>query len=644
MKKTVINLLRTAATKYKNDPYTTEKNEQGWVSKTYSQMDEDTSYVAAALMENGFSKNDKISILSEGRTNWVMGELSAFKAGVIVVPLSIKLLPEEALFRVNHSDSRAILVSQVTFEKVAQVFSKFEHPDFKLIYLDDDLSKITTLLEIYSIDAQKDIILFSQLLKQGKEIWAEKKEKVNEFIESIEEEDIATISYTSGTTGNPKGIMLSQYNYYYNSNDAIKWFNLEEKLKTLVILPIDHAFAHTVGIHASLIRGINICFVDARGGAVNLLKNIPINLKEIKPDYLLTVPALTANFMKKIQEGIEAKGAFAKYIFMRGMQTGMQINQDGYRKAGFITKLINYPYYKFADALVFSKVREIFGGKLKFCVGGGAYLDIRQQKFYYTLGIPIYQGYGLTESAPVISTNTGHTHKLGTSGKPLPGLECKVVNDNKECAVNQIGEIIVKGDNVMSGYYKNPSATAETLHGEWLHTGDRGYLDDDGFLYVVGREKALLISQDGEKYSPEEIEEAISNSSNYISQIMLWNDHSRYTAAVITLEEAKIKSLIKSKGYTKAEDVVREIEKSFYHFKKLKEYKRKFQVKWIPSVFTILDEPFTENNKMINSTMKMVRYKIAEIYEDKFNRMFEAGFKSNGEENIETIRKKFNLE
>ena len=263
---------------------------------------------------------------------------------------------------------------------------------------------------------------------------------------------------------------------------------------------------------------------------------------------------------------------------------------------------------------------------MQFCVGGGALLDIKQQKFFYALGVPVYQGYGLTEATPIISANAVHTHKLGTSGPVLPGITCKIVDpDRKELPKGQKGEIAILGDNVMAGYYKNEKASKEVLDNGWLYTGDMGYIEEDDFLMVVGREKALLISEDGEKYSPEEIEEAIVNCSDLINQVMIYNDHKKFTTAIVTLDIPNVKKFVKDRHIADEEVLMKEIKKSFYQFKYEKDYANKFPEKWIPAVFRIVSEPFTEENKMINSTLKMVRYKIIETYQRYINEMYENG-------------------
>ena len=314
--------------------------------------------------------------------------------------------------------------------------------------------------------------------------------------------------------------------------------------RSIVILPVDHCFAHTVALYGALFKALDLYFLDTRGGITSALKNIPINLKEVKPEFLLTVPALTGNFMNKMIEGVKEKGGFIYKIFDNGLKAGCYRNGDGFEKPGIINQIFSYFPYKLASALIFKKLKNIFGGELQYMVGGGALLDIKQQQFYYAIGAPVYQGYGLTEAAPIISANTPFIHKMGSSGGIMPGVTCKIMDDStNETNKGKIGEIVVKGDNVMIGYYKNEEATTKTIIDGWLWTGDLGYLDKDGFLVVTGRNKALLISADGEKYSPESIEEAIINSSELIGQAIIHNNQNKFTSAVITLDPLKVKNL-----------------------------------------------------------------------------------------------------
>ena len=635
-KRTVFEMLNKASIKYADKPYLSQKDDKGWARTSFSEAKLKALQIASALIELGVNYEDKIAILSEAKSDWIISELAILYAGGTSVPLSIKLLPEEVPFRVNHSDSKLFIISENTLEKVISQWDKYENKTLKLIVLDQPSKKISNQCKTYNFD-ENQLIFIDDLYQLGQDKLEQNRQKIKQIENNIKEDDVVTISYTSGTTGNPKGIMLTHLNYYSNSHEAVKTFKIKELISTLIILPTDHSFAHTVGIYTALVKGLSLHFVDARGGGMNALKNIPINLVEANSNFLLTVPALTSNFINKIKEGIKAKGSFIEGIFNRGLRAAIIRNGDGFSKPGMFTQLFTYFNYAIADKLIFQKLRLIWGSKIEFFVGGGALLDIKQQQFYNAIGVPVYQGYGLTEATPIISTNTPFHHKMGTSGKILGNITCKICNENgKELPKGKKGEIVIKGDNVMKGYYKNPKATSEVLKSGWLYTGDLGYIDEDNFLVVVGREKALLISEDGEKYSPEEIEEAIVNSSSLINQAMIYNDHKKYTTALVTLNHQNIIQYIKKENVNSSEKLIQKIKEEILLFNQQVEFKDKFPKKWMPSNFQIIEDEFSEDNKMINSTLKMVRHKITETYQNRLDLMYE---KNSGERSSEINEK-----
>jgi long-chain acyl-CoA synthetase len=230
----------------------------------------------------------------------------------------------------------------------------------------------------------------------------------------------------------------------------------------------------------------------------------------------------------------------------------------------------------------------------------------------------MYQGYGLSEATPIISANSQHEHKLGSSGKPMPRMDIKIVDDDlQEVPTGEKGEIIIRGGNVMKGYWKNPEATAETIVDGWLRTGDMGYIDDDGYLYVLGRTKSLLISDDGEKFSPEGIEESIISTSAIIDQCVLYNNQSPYTTALIVPNAAELKKLKAT-----PEQAAQLIENELNEYLKGGKHEALFPHRWIPSAFTVIEEPFSEQNGLVNSTMKIVKHKVYEVYADRIESLY----------------------
>ena len=349
--------------------------------------------------------------------------------------------------------------------------------------------------------------------------------------QAIRNDDYATITYTSGTTADPKGVVLTHRNYTANVEQSLSRIDIPSHYRTLIILPLDHCFAHVVGFYIMIACGASVATVQIGATPMETLKNIPQNIREVQPHFLLSVPALAKNFRKNIESSIRAKGRFTERLFRLALRTAYVYNQDGYGR-GRGWRILLAPVVGIFDALLFSKVREAFGGCMEFFVGGGALLDTELQRFFYAIGIPMFQGYGLSEATPVISTNSPkhHWHRFGSSGKILIPLDLKILDEEgNEVPRGTKGEIVIRGENVMAGYWKNPEATVETVRDGWLHTGDMGYVSEDEFLYVLGRFKSLLIASDGEKYSPEGMEEAIVDKSPYIDQILIHNNQSPFT-------------------------------------------------------------------------------------------------------------------
>lgn len=646
MKRTVFRMLDEAAVDWANDPYALRKTDQGYLPTTFAQAREKARGFGAWILSRGYAKGDRFAVLGEGSPEWICGEFGLMCGGLISVPLSIKLLSEEIPFRLEHSEAKGILTTHNQFEKVMGALKRLPSADLVLVYLDEDIqwAKETAEKQEFSPDR---IFRFSDCVGEGLALIADKASgaaaSLDRIAQSAQEDDVVTISYTSGTTGNPKGIMLTQLNYWSNCHDAVALFDDPIHFRTLLVLPVDHSFAHTVGLYTALVCGIALYFVDSRGGGIATLRNIPINLKEANPTFLFTVPSLSGNFMKKIIAGIEEKGGILEKIFKAGIGAGIRWNGNGYQKTSFLTKAGAFLPYHLAKLLMFRKIiRMVFGESIKFCVGGGALLDVKQQEFFAALGVPVFQGYGLTEAAPIISSNTPKKHKFGSSGVIAPSVTCKIMRpDGTEAPLGVSGEITVQGENVMKGYFKNPAATAEALHDGLLWTGDLGYMDKDGFLYVVGRAKAVLIAEDGEKYSPEEIEEAIITSTDLIDQIMVWCDHKKYSCALVSLDTAKLQRYAAAKGLSTPQAILDALVKEFYAFKTDPKAK-KVQGAWIPGTFQIIATPFNEKDGTVNSTMKIVRYKVAEVYRELLEYSYTPeGSTTVNPRNLETVARLF---
>ncbi len=626
--KTLISLLHRGAKNYGSEPYLGQKFSDTYSTVSFSEADETSLAFAVALHRRGFVKGDNLAILAEGRIPWVIGEFGLLKLGCTSVPLSTKLTSDEILFRLDHSEAKAILVSENNFSKVVEILGAVHHKPL-VICISEPTESFRAAIEKSGLHEGVDLLFYDAMVEEGQAALSGPQgpalaAELAAVEASIDEDDTVTICYTSGTTGNPKGIMLTHRNYLHNATEAAKVVEVKRGWKSLIMLPLDHSFAHTVGIYIFLLQGVCMYFVDARGGPLAALRNLPKNLVETNPDFLLTVPALSGNFMKKIQSGVAAKGPFIDGIFQRGLAAGIARAGNGWDKISLWTRLSTFFPWALANALVFPKLRLIFGRDIKFCVGGGALLEIKQQEFFNAIGVPIYQGYGLTENAPIICSNSAKKHKFGTSGVIIPDLEVKIMKDHTtECGVGEIGQIVTRGGSVMKGYYKNEASTAETLRGGRLWSGDLGYIDKDGFLVVTGREKALLIAADGEKYSPETIEEAIINTSVFVNQVMAYNEQQKFTSALLTLNVEALKAALSGKEAS-AEEVIALVREDILRFASHPSYSF-IPPQWRPASFAIIAEAFDESHGLVNSTMKLVRYKVRDFYKDRIAELYAAG-------------------
>ena len=608
-----------------------EKTNAGYQGSTYLQVKELVEQFASGLLSLGVTRGDRIALLSEGRNAWVVSEIGMLSIGAINIPLSVKLNePDEIRYRLLHAGASMAIVSGNQAKKIREI--RHSLPDFKkLILLDGE-----------AIDDTE--ITYDVLLAKGKEFLKTSSDEFQKARRLVQPHDPANICYTSGTTADPKGIVLSHNNYVANVHQAYTLMDIPASYTTLLILPWDHCFAHTGGIYSMMGKGASMASIQVGKTGMETLKNIPVNIKEIKPNLLLSVPALAANFKKNIEKGINDKGFLVKSMFKHAMSISYQYNKNGWNKGRGLTFLYK-PLIKLYDKILFSKIREGFGGRLDFFIGGGALLDIEFQRFFYAIGMPMFQGYGLTEASPIISSNSLKKHKLGSSGYLVENMLLKICDEKgNELPVGEHGEIVIKGENVMLGYWNNPEASALALRGGWLFTGDLGYMDKDGFLYVLGRYKSLLIADDGEKFSPESIEEAYIGQSQYISQCMLFNNQNPYTIVLIVPEKAALLSHLRHKGLEPdseagIHEAIHCIGHELNQYRKHGHYGSMFPHRWLPAAIGILPAPFSEDNHMINTTMKMVRGKITVHYK----RLIDYLYTSDGKDlyhkkNVENMR------
>ena len=634
---TIIDFVEQYSRRFPDNVYIREKVDGVWKETTQKQTREEAYRIGAGLMALGVEKGDKIALLSESRAMWVLAELGAMYAGATDVPLSVNLGDgKDLLFRIHHSEAKWILVSANQLPKIRAIIS--ECPAVKRVIVFDDTA--------FFVDGlQEGEIRMSDIQQMGDGfLQTHRKDFVDRYT-SVGADDYANISYTSGTTADPKGILLTHRNYTANVAQGASVISLDENDVLLIILPLDHCFAHVAGMYTMMMYGGSVAFVPIGKNALATLKNVPIAIRETRPHAMLSVPALARNFKKNIESGIKAKGPKVEKLFNFAVKNAIAYNKE-YYNAGGILNWWRKPLMWIFDKLIFKNVRAGFGGRMKFFVGGGALLDIELQRFFCAVGMPMFQGYGLTEATPIICANSAGHAIFGSSGRIVKPMDCKICDEQgNEVPHGTKGEIVIRGENVMAGYWKNPKATEDTIVDGWLHTGDMGYICpwDPEFLFVVGRFKSLLISSDGEKYSPEGFEDSLPEVSRFVSQVVLHNNQNPYTIVMIVPEKEALADFVKAQGLDPASRegkiaMLRKIQGEIDSYRKGGAHEGLFPERWLPSAVVICDEPFTIANKMMNSTMKIVRGKVEEHYADRMAYAYTAEGKNLlNEQNIASV-------
>ena len=615
---TIIEFTEKYVAQFSERPFLWEKNldTDQWEPTTYAETLAKAKRIAAGLMALGVQKGEKVSYLSEGRDMWVIGELGVLYAGAVNVPLSIKL--EEAsdlVFRVKHSDSKYVITSKFQLHKIRKILP--ECPMVEKVIIFDEVE-----------DKRDNEIYIGEILAMGDEFLAKNEDLFIQRYKSIGPDDYANISYTSGTTADPKGILLTHRNYTANVEQAHSVIGVEPDDKMLIILPLDHCFAHVAGFYTMMSYGASFGTVPSGKSGKEALRNIPSSIQTLKPHVMLSVPTLAKNFKKNIETSIKKSGKTVERLYNFALKNAIAYHKEGYNRGTEFVDIFRKPLMLLFDKIIFKKVRAALGGNMKFFVGGGALLDIDLQRYYCAIGIPMYQGYGLSEATPIISANSTAKHIFGSSGKVVSPMEIKILDaDGNELPYGEKGEICIKGENVMAGYWKNPKSTADTIVDGWLHTGDMGYMRDAEMLYVVGRFKSLLIAADGEKYSPEGIEENLVENSKYIDGAILHNSQDPYTIALITPNKEALKAYAKELGLDpKSEEAkVKMLEKLHDEVDMYRPGRKLggiFPERWLPAAICVLPEPWTEQNHFLNSSMKVVRGRIETAYKSHMEYAF----------------------
>ncbi|HLU81559.1 MAG TPA: AMP-dependent synthetase/ligase [Flavobacteriaceae bacterium] len=559
-----------------------------WVSLSTSEFIDKANQVSRGLLKLGVKKGDKIGLIStNNRTEWNVMDMGILQLGALNVPIYPQISEEEYSYVLQHSEAVFCFVSD---EEVYEKVKNIRH-------------KIPTLKEVYTFDEILGAKNWKEILDLGES--SENQIEVEKIKNSIREEDLATLIYTSGTTGKPKGVMLSHKNIVSNVLNSSCRLPLEKGNATAMsFLPVCHVYERMLH-YLYQYNGVKIYFAES-------LDKISDNLKEAKPHVMTAVPRL----MEKVYNNIIAKGAelngLKKSLFFWAVDVGLKYEPYGQNGWWYEQKL------KLARKLIFSKWKEALGGNLQVIASGSAALQPRLSRVFNAANLGLMEGYGLTETSPVISVNDMRDggFKIGTVGKPIPETEVKIAED---------GEILIKGPQVMVGYYKDPQQTAEVLKNGYFHTGDIGKLDEDGFLKITDRKKEIFKTSGGKYIAPQLLENAIKQS-RFVEQVMVIGEGEKMPAAFIQPDFVFLKEWAKRKNLPemKNEELIQEKKVINRISKEVDFYNQKFG-KWEKiKRFELTPEIWTVENGLLTPTLKLKRKEIKERYIELYKKIYES--------------------
>ena len=587
----VVSLFIQQSKTLSTKPYMWRKVENEYQSLSWEEVEEQVKSIASGLLSLGILEGDRVVILSENRPEWQIADLAIMAIGAISVPAYTTSTTKDYEHIINHSGARSIIISshELVQKAIPAVLKSEKCQNIIKINNDKEEYKEPVNITLWNSLAIKD--------NQNKDF------NFEENIKKHKRSDTACIIYTSGTGGTPKGVMLSHGAMLSNcsgANELLKLIiNDLDEIRFLSWLPLSHSYEHTLQFFYLGVGG-QIYFAEG-------IDKLLVNMSEAKPHIMTAVPRFYDSLHTRISQGLKKQGKISQLLFAKTLSLGKKkyLNENISSSDKIIDKLL--------DKIVRKKVKKRFGGNLLALVSGGAALNFEVGLYLTALGLPLLQGYGQTETAPVVSANPPNKIKLDTVGPIFKGTKVKIAND---------GEILVQGENVMNGYWNDPEATSSTIVDGWVHTGDIGEFDQDNYLKITDRKKDIIVNAGGDNISPSRIEEKL-NIEPEIAQSMLYGDFKNYLVAVIVPD--KEQSLIWAKENNKDANLERLINDPEFisMIKKVTEtVNEKLSVVEQVRKFILTDQEFTIENDMMTPTMKVKRFKVKTIYGDKLEQLY----------------------
>ncbi len=526
MVSTLPQLLANTIKSFVKDDLMLKKKDGAYVPISTGELGDTIRELCLGLNSLGFRAGDKLCLLSENRPEWVMTDFATLCAGGLTVPIYTTLVPDQIQYIIDDSDATIVVVSNADHWK-------------KIEAIRGQLGKVRHILMIDG-PAPAGALSFEAVREKGRALATAMPGLFDELVARVKPGDEASLIYTSGTTGAPKGVILTHDNFLSNIKTVHQIVEFTEKDVCLSFLPLSHVLERMVTF-TYLYAGCTIAYAES-------VETVAQNLLEVKPTIMVSVPRVFEKIYTKVMDQILISPALRRKIFFWALNVGRQY---GARKlAGRPIPTVLGVKRSIAHKLVYSKIIARTGGRVRFFVSGGAPLSKEIAEFFYALGLIILEGYGLTETAPVLSVNTLHHLRLGTVGKPMPGVEILIAAD---------GEILAKGPNVMKGYYKKAAETREVFEGGWFHTGDVGHIDEDGYLVITDRKKDLIVTSGGKNIAPQPIENLLKTSP-YIANAVVVGDRKRFVSALVVPEFEKLEAFARQRDipFRDREELVRD--------------------------------------------------------------------------------------
>jgi long-chain acyl-CoA synthetase len=516
---TLCDLFYRSVDTYRKPAHLQYKQDGQWRSISSEQLRVAVEELSMGLRALGVERRDRVAILSENRPEWAFADLAVLTAGAVDVPIYPTLTAAQVQHVLEDSGCKAVFVSNTTHEsKVAEIRARLPQLQH-VIRMDDGTGR------------QSSVLTLDEVRAQGRGPLAQEPDAVRKRASAVKADDLATLIYTSGTTGQPKGVMLLHSNIVSNVLAGLSIFDGVGPADThLSFLPLCHILERMGGLYVMIHTGATIAYAES-------IDTVPANMLEVRPTVMIAVPRFFEKVYLRVQEKVAADPPARQRIFRWALGVGRErfAHQVARTRPGLGLRL----RHKLADRLVFAKVKERTGGRMRIFVSGGAPLGRELAEFFGSVGLLVLEGYGLTETSPVIAVNLPTAMRPGTVGRPVPGVEVKIAPD---------GEILTRGPHVMKGYYNQPAATAEVLEPDgWFHTGDVGLLDADGYLAITDRKKDILVTSAGKNIAPQPIENRLK-SSPFVAEVVMVGNQRHFPAALVVPSFDRLEKWAAEKG------------------------------------------------------------------------------------------------